>query len=86
MKNFLNIVLLILICIFFINTFIYYSSNQNIETKNYIRNNINQIINTKISNIPILYNDTNNVIYFKDGFSNEIKNDKPRNFWNLLKP
>ena len=86
MKNFLNIVLLILICIFFINTFIYYSSNQNIETKNYIRNNINQIINTKISNIPILYNDTNNVIYFNDGFSNEIKNDKPRNFWNLLKP
>ena len=86
MKNFFNMVFIILILIFFINTFFYYSSNQNIETKNYIRNNINQIINTKISNVPILYNDTKNVIYFNDGFSSEIKNDKPRNFWNLLKP
>ena len=27
----------------------------------------------------------NNVIEFNDGFSNELKNDKPRSFWNLLK-
>ena len=40
---------------------------------------------TKISNLPILKNDTDNVIEFNEGFSNEIKNDKPRSFWNLLK-
>ena len=39
----------------------------------------------KITNLPILKNDTNNVIQFNDGYSNEMKNDKPRSFWNLLK-
>ena len=57
----------------------------NIEKKDFNRNNINKIINNKISNLPILKNDTNNVIEFNDGFSNEIKKDKPRNFWNLLR-
>ena len=44
------------------------------------------IRNTKISGLPILKNDTDNVIEFNDGFSNEMKDDKPRSFWNLLKP
>ena len=71
--------------IFFFNIFSFYSSNKNLESKEFNRNNIDQIINTKISNLPILKNDTNNVIEFNDCFSNEIKNDKPRSFWNLLK-
>ena len=44
-----------------------------------------EIINSKILNLPILNNDTNNIIHFNDGFSSEINNDKPRSFWNLLK-
>ena len=32
-----------------------------------------------------LKNDTNNVIEFNDGFSNQINKDKSRSFWNLLK-
>ena len=48
-------------------------------------NNINEIINKKIKNLPILENDTDNVIEFNDGFSNKIKDQKPRSFWNLLK-
>ena len=39
----------------------------------------------KTLNLPTLKNDTNSVIEFNDGFSNQIKNDKPRSFWNLLK-
>ena len=35
--------------------------------------------------LPILQNDTDNVIIFNDTFNNEIKEDKLRNFWNLLK-
>ena len=70
--------------LFFI-TYKYYSSKKNIEAKDFNRNNINEIINKKISNLPILKNDTNNVIEFNDGLSNEIKKDKPRSFWNLLK-
>ena len=85
MQKFLSIFFLILIIIFFGSTYKYYSSNINIKNKEFNRNNIDQILNDKISNLPILKNDTDNVIEFNDGFSNEIKNDKPRSFWNLLK-
>jgi hypothetical protein len=85
MQKIISILFLILIIIFFGSTFKYYSSNKNIKNKEFNRNNIDQILNDKISNLPILKNDTDNVIKFNDGFSNEIKNDKPRSFWNLLK-
>ena len=85
MQKILSIFFLILIIIFFGSTFKYYSSNKNIKNKEFNRNNIDQILNDKISNLPILKNDTNNVIEFNDGFSNEIQNDKPRSFWKLLK-
>ena len=85
MQKILSIFFLILVIIFFGSTFKYYSSNINIKNKEFNRNNIDQILNDKISNLPILKNDTYNVIEFNDGFSNEIKNDKPRSFWNLLK-
>ena len=83
MKKILNILLFISVIIFFIGTFKFYSSNKNIDAKKYNRNNINKIISAKISNIPILKDDTNNVIKFNDGYSND-NNDKPRSFWNLL--
>ena len=85
MRKFLNICLFFLILIFFGSTFNYYSSNKIIEIKDYNRSNIDEIINNKVSNLPILESDTNNVIEFNDGFSVEIENDKPRSFWNLLK-
>ncbi len=85
MNKVINIFFIALIFSFFLITYKYYSSSQNIEKKNYNRNNIDEIINTKTSNLPILENDTKNVIEFNDGFSSNIKNDKPRSFWNLLK-
>tara|TARA_B100001057_G_scaffold467969_1_gene526647 strand:+ start:109 stop:372 length:264 start_codon:yes stop_codon:yes gene_type:complete len=85
MSKIFNILLCISILFFFVNIYRFYSSNINLETKEFNRSNIDQIINKKISNLPILANDTNNVIEFTDGFSNKIKNDKPRSFWNLLK-
>ena len=85
MQKIISIFFLILVIIFFGSTFKYYSSNKNIKNKEFNRNNIDQILNDKISNLPILKNDTDNVIEFNDGFSNEIKNDKSRSFWNLLK-
>ncbi len=74
-----------LVITFFASTYKYYSSSINIEVKNYNRKNIDIIINNKISNLPILNNDTDNVIEFNDGYSNEIKNENPRRFWKLLK-
>ena len=85
MKKIVNIFLFVIISFFFLNIYKYYSSNKNINSKEFNRKNINQIINKKISNLPILKNDTNNVIIFNDGYSNEIKNDKIRSFWKLLK-
>ena len=85
MSKIFNIFLGILILTFFFSIYLFYSSNKNLKSKEFNRNNIDQIINTKISNLPILENDTYNVIEFNDSFSNEIKNDKPRSFWNLLK-
>ena len=85
MIKIVNIFLILTVMVFFFITYKYYSSNKNIEAKDFNRNNINEIINKKISNLPVLLNDTNNVIEFNDGFSNEIKNEKPRKFWNLLK-
>ena len=85
MQKFVSIFFLILVIMFFGTTYKFYSSNKNIKDKEFNRNNIDQILNDKISNLPILKNDTDNVIEFNDGFSNEIKNDKSRSFWNLLK-
>ena len=85
MGKILNIFFFFLILIFFLNTYRYYSSNKNIEAKGYNRNNINEIINDKTKNLKLLENDTDNIIIFNDGFSNKIKDNKPRSFWNLLK-
>ena len=85
MNKIINILLFFLTLTFFLSIYSYYSSNKNIDVKEFNRNNIDKIINAKISNLPILNNDTNNVIKFNDGYNNEIKNDKPRSFWNLLK-
>tara|TARA_X000000950_G_scaffold78937_1_gene99295 strand:+ start:545 stop:808 length:264 start_codon:yes stop_codon:yes gene_type:complete len=85
MSKILNIFLGVLIIIFFLNIYRFYSSNKNLESKEFNRNNIDQIINKKISNLPILENDTDNIIVFNDGYSNEIKSEKTRSFWNLLK-
>ena len=70
---------------FFVIIYKFYSSSKNIDAKNYTRNNINEIINEKIIDLPILTNDTDNVIEFNDGYSNKINNEKKRSFWNLLK-
>lgn len=81
----LNILFIILILIFALRTFKYYSSNKNLQIKDFNRNNINQIINQKISNLSVLENNTNNVIEFNNSFKDEIINKKSRSFWNLLK-
>ena len=75
MSKIFNSFLIVLILIFFFNIYSFYSSKKNLESKKFNRINIDQIINTKISNLPILKDDTNNVIEFNDGFSNEIKNN-----------
>ena len=85
MNKIINLFFVIIIILFFFNVYNYYSSNKNIKNINLNRSNIEEIVKTKISNIPILKNDTNNVIEFNSSFSEEIKDNQKRNFWNLLK-
>ncbi len=85
MNKIINLFFVIIIILFFFNIYKYYSSNKNIKNINLNRSNIEEIVKTKVSNIPTLRNDTNNVIEFNSSFSEEIKDNQKRNFWNLLK-
>ena len=85
MHKIINLFLLIIIFSYFFIIFNYYSSNKNIKSINLNRVNTEEILKTKTKNLPILKNDTNDVIEFNDSFSDEIKDNKKRSFWNLLK-
>jgi len=79
-----NTIMILLIITFLFTIFKYYSSNKNMNKKNYNRQNIEEIIKDKISNLPILLNDTNNVIEFNNSIEDNVK-EKKRSFWDLIK-
>ena len=85
MIKILNIIMFLLIIIFILSIFNYYSSNKNVDTKNYNRKNIDQILKEKIIDLPVLKNDTNNVIEFNNSLKDGIEENKKRSFWDLLK-
>ena len=85
MQKVFNIFFIVLISIFFFTVYNYYSSKENREVKEFNRNNINKSIQEKVLNLPVLTNDTNNIIEFNNSISDKVNNDKPRSFWNLLK-
>ena len=84
-KNLLLILSLIFVGLF--NYFVVnsYFSDKNKKKINQNRSNYNEILNNKKIQIPYLKNDTDNVIEFNTGYDEEIKNNKPRSFWKLLK-
>ena len=74
------------IILFFILAILrYYSSSTTINLKNLNRSNIDEILRDKIVDLPILENDTENIIHFNDKFENKINGEKKRKFWDLLK-
>lgn len=75
----------LLIILFIFSIFRYYSSSKNIEIKNFNLNNINEIIKMKTSDLPVLTNDTNNIIEFNNSLESERNFEKNRSFWELLK-
>ena len=80
-----NIIMFLLIIIFIFSIYNYYSSNKNIDAKNYNRKNIDQILKEKIIDLPVLKNDTNNVIEFNNSLKDGIEENKKRSFWDLIK-
>tara|TARA_B100001939_G_C16413944_1_gene393526 strand:- start:94 stop:357 length:264 start_codon:yes stop_codon:yes gene_type:complete len=85
MIKILNIIMFLLIITFILSIFYYYSSDKNVDAKNYNRKNIDQILKEKIIDLPVLKNDTNNVIEFNNSLNDGIEENKKRSFWDLLK-
>ena len=85
MYKILNILMILIIILFTFTIYKYYSSNKNIKNRDYNRLNIDKILKEKLNNLPVLSNDTNDVIEFNNSFENEINDEKKRSFWNLLK-
>ena len=81
----LNIFMVLLIIIFIFSISNYYFSKKNINSKNFNRSNIDQILKEKITDLPILLNDTNNVIEFNNSIESETDIKKKRSFWDLIK-
>ena len=77
--------MILLVAIFISFTIKYYSSSKNIVNRDFNRLNIDNILNEKVRNLPILSNDTNNIIQFNDSIEKDIKDEKKRSFWDLLK-
>ena len=76
--------MLSLIIFFILGISNFYLSNKNTSLKDYNRSNIDRILKEKIRDLPILANDTNNIIEFNDSFDEEKNNEKKRSFWELL--
>ena len=79
-----NIIIVIFITIFFYKVFSFYNSfnNKDLISKN--RENIGNLIDDKIKDIPFFENDTNDVIEFNSGYNQNDDGNKKR-FWNLFK-
>ena len=83
-KNILSVaIFLLLISFFYFVLSSYFSNNQELMIKKNRERSLHELKN-KIAELPILINNTNNVIEFNSGF--DIHNNKiERNFWNLFK-
>ena len=74
----------LLIIFFILGVSNFYLSNKNTSLKDYNRSNIDLILKEKIRDLPILANDTNDILEFNDSFDEEKNNEKKRSFWELL--
>ena len=75
-----------LFTIFFFIFFVikFYISENNIKRSNKIILQYQNILDKKLINLPIIKDDTNDIIEYTDEIE-EFKNKKQRKFWDLLK-
>ena len=84
MYKLVNIIIFLFVVLFILSVFKYYLSNKNIQSTKLNRLNIDLILQEKINKLPVLANDTNNVIVFNDSLNEQMKDEKKRSFWDLL--
>tara|TARA_A100001015_G_scaffold279659_1_gene341057 strand:- start:550 stop:810 length:261 start_codon:yes stop_codon:yes gene_type:complete len=85
LNNIFKLLILTIIFLFFFIIFNYYLSDKNKNLVINNRSNMNKNMLKNISDLPVLYNDTNDVIEFSSGLDNSNKQNFKRNFWDLFK-
>jgi hypothetical protein len=82
LKELKNVFYIIVIFLFFFFTTKYYFSDENKKKSHRSVNGLNQKINKYIKNLPLLKNDTNNIIEYVENTG--VNNKKKYSFWKLL--
>ena len=83
-KNFFSVFIFLFVFLFIYFIVSIYVSKKNKNKINLNRLNINSKIENRLSSLPLLKNDTQDIIEFNSGYENENKKIQ-RNFWNLFK-
>ena len=83
--NFAKIFILLFIILFFSIVLRHYFSEKNISLVINNRTNLESRTLEKVGDLPILPNDTNDVIEFNTSFEELNKQNYKRNFWELFK-
>ena len=84
-KNIFYLLITILILVFFLFVIKEYLSEKHIKKININRANITANLLSRSSDLPILKNDTNDIIKYNNGFNMNENNREKRSFWKLLK-
>ena len=83
-KKVVNLFFLLLFLIFTILTITFYLSDENIRKTNKFRSLYSVNLNKMISNLPLLKNDTSDIIQYKNDVEIYKKKKKNYIFWGLL--
>ena len=83
-KKVINLFLLLLFLIFTILTITFYFSDENVRKTNKFRSLYSINLNKMINNLPLLKNDTSDIIQYKNDVEIYKKKKKNYIFWDLL--
>ena len=83
-KKVINLFFLLLFFIFTILTITFYFSDENIRKTNKFRSLYSINLNKMINNLPLLQNDTSDIIQYKNDVEIYKKKRKNYIFWDLL--
>ena len=83
-KKIKNIFFFISFCTFVTLITFYYFSDENIKKTNKIRSTYNLNLTTNTYNLPLLKNDTKDIIEFSDDVEIFKKKKKKYKFWDLI--
>ena len=83
-KKVINLFFLLLFFIFTILTITFYFSDENIRKTNKFRSLYSINLNKMINNLPLLKNDTSDIVQYKNDVEIYKKKKKNYIFWDLL--